>query len=111
MKIEQARRLVAENIATMTLEQLQRYRVKVLDAWRESRADYGIAQAVRDGFYLQTGENAAEYTPTDLWLTQNLSARLDEIDRREMYLLWSRSNTSARHRKTNTQGREKHKWD
>lgn len=90
MKIAQARKLVAENITTMTLEQLQRYRVKVIDAWRESRADYGIVQAVRDGFYLQTGENAAEYTPADLWLTQNLVARLGEIDRREMDLLWNR---------------------
>ncbi len=67
----------------MTIEQLQRYKVKVIDAWRESRADYGIAQAVRDGFYLQTGEDASEYTPKDLWLTQNLARRLDAIDRRE----------------------------
>ncbi len=67
----------------MTIEQLQRYKVKVIDAWRESRADYGIAQAVRDGFYLQTGEDASEYTPKDLWLTQNLTRRLDAIDRRE----------------------------
>ena len=67
----------------MTIEQLQRYKVKVIDAWRESRADYGIAQAVRDSFYLQTGEDASEYTPKDLWLTQNLTRRLDAIDRRE----------------------------
>lgn len=67
----------------MTIEQLQRYKVKVIDAWRESRADYGIAQVVRDGFYLQTGEDASEYTPKDLWLTQNLTRRLDAIDRRE----------------------------
>ena len=71
----------------MTLEKLQKYKVKVLDAWRESRADYGMAQAVKDGFYRQTGENASEYTPTDLWLTQNLSHRLDEIERRERELL------------------------
>lgn len=71
----------------MTLEQLQKYKVKVIDAWRESRADYGTAQAVRDGFYLQTGENASEYTPTDLWLTQNLARRLDDINRRERELL------------------------
>lgn len=87
MKIAQARKLVAENITTMTLEQLQRYRVKVIDAWRESRADYGIAQAVRDGFYLQTGENASEHRPKDLWLTQNLAKRLDAIDLRERELL------------------------
>lgn len=87
MKIAQARRLVSEDIEAMTLEQLQKYKVKVIDAWRESRADYGTAQAARDGFYLQTGENASEYTPTDLWLTQNLARRLDDIDRRERELL------------------------
>jgi hypothetical protein len=83
LKIAQAKRLVSKNIEMMTIEQLQRYKVKVIDAWRESRADYGIAQAVRDGFYLQTGEDASEYTPKDLWLTQNLTRRLDAIDRRE----------------------------
>lgn len=83
MKIAQAKRLVSKDIEMMTIEQLQRYKVKVIDAWRESRADYGIAQAVRDGFYLQTGEDASEYTPKDLWLTQNLTRRLDAIDRRE----------------------------
>lgn len=87
MKIAQARRLLAEDVETMTLERLQKYRVKVIDAWRESRADYGIAQAVRDGFYLQTGENASDRTPKDLWLTQNLVKRLDAIDLRERELL------------------------
>lgn len=87
MKIAQARRLIAEDVDTMTLEQLQKYKVKVIDAWRESRAYYGIGQAVRDGFYLQTGEDASEYTPKDLWLTQNLVKRLDAIDLRERELL------------------------
>lgn len=90
MKIAQARRLLAEDVETMTLENLQKYKVKVIDAWRESRADYGIAQAVRDGFYLQTGENASEHTPKDLWLTQNLVKRLDAIDLRERELLRQR---------------------
>lgn len=87
MKIAQARRLLTEDVETMTLERLQKYRVKVIDAWRESRADYGIAQAVRDGFYLQVGENASDHTPKDLWLTQNLAKRLDAIDLRERELL------------------------
>lgn len=87
MKIAQARRLLTEDVETMTLERLQKYRVKVIDAWRESRADYGIAQAVRDGFYLQAGENASDHTPKDLWLTQNLAKRLDAIDLRERELL------------------------
>lgn len=88
--MEQARRLVSENIGTMTLEQLQKHKVKALDAWRESRGDYGMAQALRDGFYIQTGENASEHTPKDLWLTQNLVKRLDEIDTRERELLRQR---------------------
>lgn len=87
MKIAQARRLLTEDIETMTLERLQKYKVKVIDAWRESRADYGMAQAVRDGFYLQTGENASDHTPKDLWLTQNLTKRIDAIDTRERELL------------------------
>ena len=87
MKILQAQKLIQVVTENMTLEQLQKYKVKVIDAWRESRADYGMAQAVRDGFYIQTGENASEYTPKDLWLTLNLAHKLDEIDRTERELL------------------------
>lgn len=89
MKIAQARKLLTEDIGRMTLEQLQRHRVKLTDAWRESRAEYGMGQAEMDGFYRQTGEDATEYTPTDLWLTQNLSYRLDETIERELELLSS----------------------
>lgn len=78
MKIAQARKLLTEDIGRMTLEQLQRHRVKLTDAWRESRAEYGMGRAAKDGFYRQTGEDVTEYTPTDLWLTQNLSHRLDK---------------------------------
>ena len=86
MKIAQARKLLTEDIGRMTLEQLQRHRVKLTDAWRESRAEYGMGQAAMDGFYRQTGEDVTEYTPTDLWLTQNLSHRLDETIERELEL-------------------------
>ena len=87
MKIAQARKLLTEDIGRMTLEQLQKHRVKLIDAWRESRAEYGMGQATTDGFYRQTGEDITEYTPTDLWLTQNLSHRLDETIERELELL------------------------
>lgn len=101
MKIAQARKLLTEDIRQMTLEQLQRHRVKLIDAWRESRAEYGMGQAVMDGFYRQTGEDVTEYTPTDLWLTQNLSHRLDETIGRELELLsdhTARRNTSQNRR-------------
>lgn len=91
MKIAMARKLASEDVGAMTLKQLQKHKVKMLDAWRESRADYGIVQAVRDGFYLEIlNEYSRGYTPADPWLTQNLSARLDEIERREMDLLRNR---------------------
>lgn len=90
MKIAQARRLLAEDVDTMTLEQLQKYKVKVIDAWRESRADYGMTQAVRDGFYLPVGQGVGDYIPKDAWLTRNLSHRLDTIDLRERELLRQR---------------------
>lgn len=96
MKIAQARKLLTEDIGRMTLEQLQRHRVKLTDAWRESRAEYGMGQAAMDGFYRQTGEDVTEYTPTDLWLTQNLSHRLDETIERELELL-SSPNSKAQH--------------
>lgn len=48
-----------------------------------------MGQAAMDGFYRQTGEDVTEYTPTDLWLTQNLSHRLDETIERELELLSS----------------------
>ena len=89
MKIAQARKLLTEDIGRMTLEQLQRHRVKLTDAGRESRAEYGMGRAAKDGFYRQTGEDVTEYTPTDLWLTQNLSHRLDETIERELELLSS----------------------
>ena len=79
MKIAQARKLLTEDIGRMTLEQLQRHRVKLTDAWRESRAEYGMGQAAMDGFYRQTGEDVTEYTPTDLWLTQNLSHKTENV--------------------------------
>lgn len=62
MKIAQARKLLTEDIGRMTLEQLQRHRVKLTDAWRESRAEYGMGRAAKDGFYRQTGEDVTEST-------------------------------------------------
>ena len=90
MKIAQARRLLAEDVGVMNLEQLQKHKVKVIDDWRESRADYGMAQAMRDGFYLPVGQGDGDYIPKDAWLTWNLSHRLDAIDLREQELLRQR---------------------
>ena len=40
-----------------------------------------MAQAVKDGFYKEVlNEYSSGYTPTDLWLTKNLTVRLDEVE-------------------------------
>ncbi len=88
MNIQTARSLLARPIDSMSLEQLQRHKVRLIDAWRESRADLGFAQAVKDGFYeVLVSDSASGYVPADLWLTNNLSARLDEVMAREAELL------------------------
>lgn len=88
MKIAQARKLLTEDIGRMTLEQLQRHRVKLTDAWRESRAEYGMGRAAKDGFYRQTGKMLQVHA--DRFVAhQNLSHRLDETIERELELLSS----------------------
>ena len=72
----------------LTFEQLLNHRVKLIDAWRESKADYGMAQAVKDGFYKEVlNEYSSGYTPTDLWLTKNLETMLDRTEARINELL------------------------
>ena len=72
----------------MTIEQVQRHKVRLLDAWRESRAQYGFEQAVIDGFYRVVVDCAAQgYTPRDMWLTDRINHCLEEATAREAYLL------------------------
>ena len=88
MKYATAKRLYRENIENMTLEQLQHHRVRLIDAWRESNAAYGMGQAVMDGFYVRVlCEKAEGYTPRDKFLTSNLSFAIDRVTEREQLLL------------------------
>lgn len=84
MNIKKARALLRVDISKLSLEQLQQHKVKLIDAWRESKAAYGTAQAVADGFYKVIGsESASGYSPTDIWLTHSLGQRLDEVELKE----------------------------
>ena len=88
MKYQTARQLTTLEVSNMTLEQVQRHRVRLLDAWRESRAQYGFAQAVKDGFYKIVVDSAAEgFVPRDMWLTHRINCCLDQAAAREAYLL------------------------
>lgn len=67
MKYQTARQLTTLNVETMGLEQVQKHKVRLLDAWRESRAQYGFAQAVRDGFYRIVVDSCAQgFVPRDM---------------------------------------------
>ena len=90
MKINRARQLLTLDISKMNLEQLQKHKVNVIDAWRHSKAQYGLEEAVENGFYKIIVANSAEgFTPSDIWLTHQLSQRLDEIEKAlsELYKL------------------------
>lgn len=81
MKITEARRLLSLNIKEMSLEQLQRHKVKMIDAWRHSKAQYGYIEAIKNGFYkMMVDSGASGYTPSDIWLTHQINNRLDEIE-------------------------------
>lgn len=88
MRYQTARNLTTLDINSMTLEQIQRHKVRLLDAWRESRAQYGFAQAVKDGFYRMVVDSAAQgFVPRDMWLTDRINHCLDQAAAREAYLL------------------------
>lgn len=87
MNITTARKLLSEDYKAMSLEQLQTHRVRLIDAWRESRAEYGFSQAVKNGFYQRiASESTNGFSPTDIWLTVNLNSRIEAVCKREMYL-------------------------
>lgn len=88
MKYQTAKKLTMLDVNAMTLEQVQHHRVRLLDAWRESRAQYGFKQAVSNGFYRVIIDSAAEgFVPRDMWLTDRINYCLDQATAREAYLL------------------------
>lgn len=88
MNYQTARRLTTLDINSMTLEQVQRHKVRLLDAWRESRAQYGFEQAVINGFYRIVVDSAAQgYCPRDMWLIDRINYCLEAAEAREAYLL------------------------
>lgn len=81
MRIEKAREILRRNFEEMSLEQLQKHYVDVIDAWRCSKADYGFSEAVKNGFYKIIVDNEAQgFSPADIWLTSQLAYRLTEIE-------------------------------
>jgi len=73
----------------MDIQQLQKHRVRLMDAWRESTGNYyGFSQAVNDGFMRKVASaSALGYVPADLWLSHNLQTRYAQAEELEKRLL------------------------
>nr|DAK95456.1 MAG TPA: hypothetical protein [Caudoviricetes sp.] len=68
----------------MSISELQKHKVKLLDAWRESLAEYGYQQAVKDGYYKTIlSDSANGFSPTDPWLSTNLCNCYNMTEKRE----------------------------
>ena len=88
MKFRTAKELVRIDINTLSLEQLQKHKVKVHDAMLQSEAFWGMEQAIMDGYYIEVADSAASgYSPRDMFLTTNLSYIYGECVKRERELL------------------------
>lgn len=88
MTFKQAENLLREDIYKMGLTRLQRYKVQVVDAWRESTAEYGIEQAIANGFYVPVVDTGVSGTvPRDLWLATNLKNKHLEVIALEQKIL------------------------
>ena len=89
MTLKTAQNLLRENYMNMTPEQLQRFRVRLIDALYECDGKtYGMARAVKDGFMkILESDSASGFVPSDMWLQHNLSWTLGEVRKREAELL------------------------
>lgn len=88
MTYQTAKTLLRTNIDTLSLVAIHRLKVRIIDAWRESKATYGFVQAVKNGFYQIVEDSAASgFSPRDMWLTYQLEYMLDTIEAKEKELL------------------------
>ena len=74
MKYKKAKALLQEDYTKMNFEELQKYKVKIIDAWRYARGDYGY----NNDFFVYVGELRA-YTPSDYWLLKNIEDKMQSL--------------------------------
>ncbi len=74
MNLKKAKALLSKDISKMSEDDLQKYKISLLDAWRYAKGDYGYQN---DFFYYLTEVKA--FVPVDKWLLQSINKRLDLI--------------------------------
>lgn len=82
MTLPQAQRLITTDIESMSLEDLQRFRVRLLDALRYSTGEYGEEESYKLGFLIPlVDEGGKGFIPKDKFLTTNLKYKLQEVEK------------------------------
>ncbi len=80
MTYSTAKKLLSVNIDSLSLEELQKYKVKIIDALREASAEYGYSQACKNGFFIPiVSESVSGYTPKDKFLFENLNLVFQKV--------------------------------
>lgn len=74
MNLKKAKNLLRVNIETLSLEELQRHNVALLDAWRYANGEYGY----QNDFFVCVPELNA-FIPADKWILLNLRNRQQEV--------------------------------
>lgn len=76
MNLRKAQKLLREDILSLSLEQLQKYKADLVTAWYYAKGEYGY----QNDFFVYLPEVKA-YVPADKWMLQNINARMDEVDK------------------------------
>lgn len=74
MKLSKAKSLLQIDHTELSQSELQTYKVRLLDAWRYARGDYGV----NNDFFIPVPE-LKSVVPADKWLLRNIETRLDEL--------------------------------
>lgn len=73
--------LCRKNIETMSLEQLQRHKVRLIDAWRDCTAYWGLLEAAM-GFYKLVDDGINGFSPRNPYLKTNIEYCIEQTDKK-----------------------------
>lgn len=74
MRISKAKSLLQIDYTKLSQSELQKYKVRLLDAWRYAKGDYGT----NNDFFVPVPELRA-VVPADKWLLRNIENRMQEL--------------------------------
>ena len=73
MNLRKAQRLIQTDLAALTVEQFQKYKVALVDAYYHAKGEYGY----HNDFFIEVPELKA-FVPADKWLLKNIISKMGE---------------------------------